>query len=90
MKGAGWRALPAMLAFIARLARALIADRGLYDLVVVSGMKTIPITVVPVCRLLGKKCVVRVESPFELVEPISAESLQMMNGFIGRFLSRVM
>jgi glycosyltransferase involved in cell wall biosynthesis len=90
MKGAGWRALPAMLAFIGRLARALILDRRLYDLVVVSGMKTIPITVVPVCRLLGKKCVVRVESPFELVEPISAESLQMMNGFIGRFVSRVL
>jgi glycosyltransferase involved in cell wall biosynthesis len=90
MKGAGWRALPAMLAFIGRLARALIADRKRYDLVVVSGMKTIPITVVPVCRLLGKKCVVRVESPFELVEPISAESLQMMNGFIGRSLSYVM
>jgi glycosyltransferase involved in cell wall biosynthesis len=90
MKGAGWRALPAMLAFIGRLARALISDRRLYDLVVVSGMKTIPLTVVPVCRLLGKKCVVRLESPFELVEPISAESLQMMNGFIGRFVSRVL
>jgi hypothetical protein len=34
--------------------------------------------------------VVRVESPFELVEPISAESLQMKNGFIGRFVSRVL
>jgi glycosyltransferase involved in cell wall biosynthesis len=53
-------------------------------------MKTIPITAVPVCRLLGKKCVVRVESPFELVEPISAESLDMMHGPAGRILSGVL
>lgn len=88
MKGAGWRALPAMLGFIAGLARLLIRERGRYDLVVVSGMKTIPLTAVPVCKLLRKGCVVRLESPFELVEPISAESLHMMHGVIGRFLSR--
>jgi glycosyltransferase involved in cell wall biosynthesis len=87
MKGAGWRAFPAMLAFIARLAIALIAERRNYDLVVVSGMKTIPITAIPVCRLLRKPCVVRVESPFEMVEPISAESLDMMHGIAGRLLS---
>jgi glycosyltransferase involved in cell wall biosynthesis len=90
MKGAGWRAFPAMLEFIARLALLLIAERNNYDIVVVSGMKTIPITAVPVCRLLGKKCVVRVESPFELVEPISAESLDMMHGVVGRILSAVL
>jgi glycosyltransferase involved in cell wall biosynthesis len=66
----------------------LIAERRRYDLVVVSGMKTIPLTAVPVCRLLGKRIIVRLESPFELVEPISAESLQMMHGPLGRLLSR--
>jgi glycosyltransferase involved in cell wall biosynthesis len=90
MKGAGWRALPAMLGFIAGLARLLIRERGHYDLVVVSGMKTIPLAAVPVCRLLRKGCVVRLESPFELVEPISAESLHMMHGVIGRSLSRIL
>jgi glycosyltransferase involved in cell wall biosynthesis len=90
MKGAGWRAFPAMLEFIARLALLLIAERKNYDIVVVSGMKIIPITAVPVCWLLGKKCVVRVESPFELVEPISAESLDMMHGVAGRIVSAVL
>jgi glycosyltransferase involved in cell wall biosynthesis len=90
MKGAGWRAFPALLGFIARLALLLFLQRRHYDIVVVSGMKTIPIAAVPVCRLLGKKCVVRIESPFELVEPISAESLVTMNGVMGRFMSRIL
>ncbi len=90
MKGAGWRAFPRMFAFISRLAIVLIAEARNYDIVVVSGMKTIPISAVPICRLLGKKCVLRIESPFEMVEPISAESLDTMNGFIGRFLSRIL
>jgi len=90
MKGAGWRAFPMMFGFISRLAIVLISEVRNYDIVVVSGMKTIPISAVPICRLLGKKCVVRVESPFEMVEPISAESLNTMHGFIGRFLSRIL
>ena len=90
MKGAGWRAFPRMFAFISRLAIVLISEVRNYDIVVVSGMKTIPISAVPICRLLGKKCVVRVESPFEMVEPISAESLDTMHGFIGRLLSRIL
>jgi glycosyltransferase involved in cell wall biosynthesis len=90
MKGVGWRAFPAMIGYVARLALVLISEARHYDIVVVSGMKTIPLTAVPVCRLLGKKCVVRVESPFEMVEPISAESLDMMNGILGRILGRVL
>jgi D-inositol-3-phosphate glycosyltransferase len=90
LKGAGWRAFPALLGFIVRLALLLCSQRKHYDIVVVSGMKTIPIVAVPVCRLLGKQCVVRLESPFEIVEPISAESLVMMNSIVGRFLSGVL
>jgi glycosyltransferase involved in cell wall biosynthesis len=90
MKGAGWRAFPAMLSFIARLALLLIAERKRYDVVVVSGIKTIPLTAVPVCRWLHKKCVLRLESPFELVEPISAESLHLMHGAVGTGVSRVL
>lgn len=87
MKGAGWRAVPAMLSFIVRVAAILCLETRRYDIVMVSGMKTLPITAVPVSRLLGKRCVIRVESPFELVEPISAESLQMMHGMLGRCMS---
>jgi glycosyltransferase involved in cell wall biosynthesis len=90
MKGAGWRAVPAMLSFIVRVAAILCMETRNYDIVMVSGMKTLPITAVPISRLLGKRCVIRVESPFELVEPISAESLQMMNGFVGRWMSRLL
>jgi glycosyltransferase involved in cell wall biosynthesis len=90
MKGAGWRAVPAMLSFIVRVAAILCVETRDYDIVMVSGMKTLPITAVPISRLLGKRCVIRVESPFELVEPISAESLQMMNGALGRWMSRLL
>ncbi len=89
-KGAGWRALPLMLGFITRLTLVLITQARRYDVVVVSGMKTIPITAVPLCRLLRKKCVVRIESPFEMEEPISAESLQRMTGLGGRIMSRIL
>jgi glycosyltransferase involved in cell wall biosynthesis len=90
MKGAGWRALPVMLAFIVRLASLLLIEARRYDVVIISGMKTIPLAAVPVCRLLRKPCVIRIESPFEIVEPISAESLDLMHGLSGRMLSRLL
>jgi glycosyltransferase involved in cell wall biosynthesis len=90
MKGVGWRALPAMLGYIARLAFLLAAEAGKYDVVIISGMKTIPLAAVPVCRAFGKKCAIRIESPFEIVEPISSESLHLMNTFVGRRLSQLL
>ena len=90
MKGVGWRALPAMLIYIAKLMVLLIANARRYDVVIISGMKTIPLAAVPVCRLLGKPCVLRVESPFEIAEPISAESLAKMQPLLGRALSRAL
>ncbi|HZO24245.1 MAG TPA: glycosyltransferase family 4 protein [Steroidobacteraceae bacterium] len=89
MKGAGWKALPVMLMFLVRLMALLIAERRRYDLVVASGMKIIPLAAVPICRWLRKGCIIRLESPFELVEPISAEALGTM-GFAGRQLPRVL
>ena len=83
-KGKGWRAAPVLFVFLMRLLALLIAQRRSYDLVVVSGIKVMPLIAIPVCRVLGKACIVRLESPFELVEPIAAESLDRM----GRALSR--
>ncbi len=77
-----------MFAFLAGVAIRLISAHSRYDLVIISGMKTIPLAAVPVCRLLGKKCVIRIESPFELLEPISAESRAAMSHFAGRLLNR--
>jgi glycosyltransferase involved in cell wall biosynthesis len=90
MKGAGWRALPVMLAYALRLAWLLLVEARRYDVVIVSGMKTIPLAAVPMCRILRKRCVIRVESPFEIVEPISAESLDLMPGLSGRMLGRLL
>ena len=90
MKGAGWRALPMMLGYILRLLYLLTIDARRYDFVFVSCMKIIPLVAVPVCRLFKKACVIRIESPFELVEPIAADSLGAMHGFVGRSLMRML
>jgi glycosyltransferase involved in cell wall biosynthesis len=90
MKGVGWRAVPAMSAYLVRLVTLMLAARRRYDLVIISGMKTIPLAAVPVCRLLGKKSIIRIESPFEIAEPIAAESLATMGSLVGRWISRTL
>jgi glycosyltransferase involved in cell wall biosynthesis len=89
MKGIGWRALPAVLSYLWRLAFILLSESGRYDVVIVSGLKVIPLAAIPVCRLLGKRCIIRIESTFELAEPLSAESLRSM-GHAGRLLHGVL
>ncbi len=87
LKGTGWRALPAMLFYLARITWLLCAESRRYDMVVVSCMKIIPFAAVPVCRLLGKRCIVRIESPAELAQPIALESLAGPGRLIGRMLA---
>jgi glycosyltransferase involved in cell wall biosynthesis len=92
IKGAGWRAVARMLGYLTRLARLLLRERHHYDLVIVSGMKIIPLAAVPVCRLLGKRCLIRVESTFELHEPLSAQSrgdMRLLGGWLQRSLARL-
>ncbi len=88
LKGKGWRALPAMLAYLARLAFILLRESRRYDVIIVSGIKVIPLVAVPVSLLLGKRCILRVESTCELREPVSAESVAGMS-IAGRFLHRI-
>jgi glycosyltransferase involved in cell wall biosynthesis len=85
LKGRGWRALPAVLGYLCRLAFILLSEAGRYDVVIISGLKIIPLVAIPVTRLLGKRCIIRVESTFELAQPLSAESLGSM-GVMGRWL----
>jgi len=73
LKGTGWRAVLPLLAFLTRLCVALIREARRYDVLIVSGMKTIPLVAVPLSRLLGKRCIVRLESTSELDEPGFAE-----------------
>ncbi len=90
LKGIGWRAAPRILRYWLRLARILFAERDRYDLVLISGMKIIPLVAVPLCALMGKRCVVRVESSFEIREPVSAASLTGGGGFLRRATPNVL
>jgi glycosyltransferase involved in cell wall biosynthesis len=86
LKGKGFRAILPVLGFMARLAWILSKDASRYDVVLVSGAKIMPLVVIPLCALLRKKCVLRVESYFELHETISTESMRTMGSGAGRFL----
>jgi glycosyltransferase involved in cell wall biosynthesis len=90
IKGKGWYAMFAMLGYLFRLASMLIADRRKFDTVIVSGMKIIPLVAVPLCRLFGKRCVIRIESSFEIREPISAASLRGVTGALHRVTAAVL
>jgi glycosyltransferase involved in cell wall biosynthesis len=68
------------------LAVLLLKEAGRYDIVVVSGAKVMPMIVVPICLLMRKKCILRVESFFELKEAVSSESLRDMSGVSARAL----
>jgi glycosyltransferase involved in cell wall biosynthesis len=86
LKGKGFRAVAPVLGFLIRLTWILLKDAPRYDVIVVSGAKIMPLVVIPLCALLRKKCVLRVESYFELHETISTESLRTMGAVRGRFL----
>jgi glycosyltransferase involved in cell wall biosynthesis len=89
LKGKGWRAVGPLLAFLARLSFILLKEARRYDVLIVSGVKIIPLVVVPVCLLTGKKCIVRAESFFELHEAVSTESLGSMNAVSGRGIGAI-
>lgn len=86
LKGKGFRAILPVLGFMARLLWILSKDAARYDVVLVSGAKIMPLVVIPLCAVLRKKCVLRVESYFELHETISTESMRTMGSRRGRFL----
>jgi glycosyltransferase involved in cell wall biosynthesis len=88
-KGTGWHALPSVLAFLGRLALLLVREARHYDILIISGMKIIPLAAIPVALLLGKRCVVRLESTAEIDEPISRQSLRSMNGAAVDLLQRL-
>lgn len=90
MKGAGWRAVPVMVSYLARILWLLLLEARRFDVLVISCMKIIPLVAVPACRILGKKVVIRLESPFEIVEPIASESLNVIHPGLGRTMSRLL
>jgi len=86
LKGKGFGAILPVLGFMARLTWILTRNASRYDVVLVSGAKIMPLVVIPLCALLHKKCILRVESYFELHETISTESMRTMGSRRGRFL----
>ncbi len=55
-------------------------------------MKIIPLVAVPLCRLVRKRCVIRVESTFELQEPLSAQSrgeMRLLGAWLQDSLARM-
>lgn len=90
VKGEGWRAVPIMAAYLARLLWLLTLEARRYDLIIISCMKIIPLVAVPIARVLGKRCIVRLESTFEIREPVASESLGTMNRLLGLALVRIL
>ena len=83
-KGKGWRAVVPLLSYLMRMLVLLLRESNRFDVLIVSGVKIIPLAVVPVCLITGKKCILRAESFFELHEAVSAESMQTMHRISGR------
>jgi glycosyltransferase involved in cell wall biosynthesis len=84
LKGKGWRAVMPLLSYLWRLFWLLLRDAGRFDVIIVSGVKIIPLVAVPVGLIARKKIILRAESFFELHEAVSAESLETMNAASGR------
>jgi glycosyltransferase involved in cell wall biosynthesis len=89
LKGKGWRAVVPLLSFLARLFILLLRETNKFDVLIVSGVKIIPLAVVPVCFITGKRCIIRAESFFELHESVSAESLETMHAASGRGIGAI-
>lgn len=89
LKGKGWRAVLPLLSFLARLTMLLVRDSNKFDVIIVSGVKIIPLVAVPICLIWRKRCILRVESFFELHEAVSAESLQTMHAASGRGIGAI-
>jgi glycosyltransferase involved in cell wall biosynthesis len=90
LKGKGWSAVFPVISYLLRLFWMLLTEARNFDVVMVSGVKLMPLIVVPICLLTGKKCILRAESFFELKETVSAESLREMHGSAGKMLVAVM
>lgn len=79
LRGRGWKALGPILLFLARVSYLLLKNVGRYDVIMLSGLKVLPIPAVLVSMVARKKCLIRVESPIELQEEVTTESLRKMN-----------
>jgi glycosyltransferase involved in cell wall biosynthesis len=78
LKANGWTALVPMLTYLLRTCLLLITNVRHYDVILLMGAKILPIAAVMAGMICRKKVIIRLESPIELAQGISAESLQKM------------
>jgi glycosyltransferase involved in cell wall biosynthesis len=79
LKGKGWKALGPLLLFLTKLLLLLIRHSRSYDIILSFGIKILPIPALLLKLGARKICVIRAESPMELREDISEESLRKMS-----------
>ena len=77
-RGKGWKAIWPMSVFLARTLSLLMRYIQHYDVMMVCGLKALPVLAFLLKLIAGKRCVVQVQSPSEVWEDISAGSLQKM------------
>jgi glycosyltransferase involved in cell wall biosynthesis len=90
LKGLGWRAVVPLLRYVAGVTLWLLVHRRRYDVVLAHGVKVLTLPVLIVQRLGGKPCIVKVDSPIELWEEVSGESLRRMRVRRGASALRVL
>lgn len=78
LTGKGWFAIVPLLLFLTRTLALLVRMRNQYDVIITLGLKTLPIPAVLIASLFGKRCVIKPESPIELWQDISTQSLRAM------------
>jgi glycosyltransferase involved in cell wall biosynthesis len=76
--GKGWRAIAPVGLFLLHVLWRLLRDARRYDVVLISGFRTLPLVAALACAVTRKPCAVRPESPRELEEPLSNESSARM------------
>jgi glycosyltransferase involved in cell wall biosynthesis len=76
--GKGWHALIPLVLFLGRVFWRLVKEHRHYDIMLISGLKMLPIPATVVSILLNKRLVIRPESPIELWQDFSAKSMQRM------------
>ena len=89
LKAKGWTAVIPILIFLLRTIALLIKYMRTYDVILLMGAKILPMAAVLVGMICRKKVIIRIESPIELAQGISAESLQKMGISQSSLFSRV-
>jgi glycosyltransferase involved in cell wall biosynthesis len=88
-KGEGWAALWPVLRFVISVFFLLLRKRATYDILLVSGFRTLALPSASIARLTGKRCIVRIETPMDLADTVSPESASRIGHLTRFFLARI-